>query len=374
MSASLGFIPSTATPGSNSPAPKLAPPSRFRALGPLAWPVLALVALLLFNYFFTPTFYKIEIKDGRLYGTLIDIMKNGTPTLLLALGMTLVIATGGIDLSVGAVMALTGAVAACLIAPPEGSLFRHADGTPFFSAELSLTWIILGGLGVALLCGIWNGVLVAYFRLQPIVATLILMVAGRGIAQLVTNGQIPTFEHPGFVAISGGFVFMIPIAVYVGVITAVVMIALIRGTALGLFVESVGNNGVAARIAGVNAVGVKLACYVLCGLLAGVAGLIYTSDIKAADVNNAGLYLELDAILAAAIGGTSLAGGRFSLLGSAIGALVIQTLTTTIYSLPNVPPESAMVAKAIIVILLCLIQSRKFRGMVLGLFGVRRPA
>jgi simple sugar transport system permease protein len=271
-------------------------------------------------------------------------------------------------------MALTGAVAACMIAPPEGSPFRHADGTAIFSPDLNLLWILLGGLSVALFCGLWNGVLVAWFRLQPIVATLILMVAGRGVAQLVTNGQIPTFEHAGFNSIGGGFLFMLPTPVVIGIIAVIVMTLVIRGSALGLFVEAVGNNNVAARIAGVNAVGVKIACYTISGLLAGVAGFIVTSDIKAADVNNAGMYLELDAILATAIGGTSLAGGRFSLIGSVLGALVIQTLTTTIISLPNVPPEIAMVAKAIIVIVLCLIQSRKFRGKVLGLFGVRRPA
>jgi galactofuranose transport system permease protein len=196
--------------------------------------------------------------------------------------------------------------------------------------------------------------------LQPIVATLILMVAGRGAAQLITNGQIPTFQYKPFEFLGSGFLLGLPFPLMQAVVIFIVLTVLVRGTALGLMIEAVGNNPVAARLAGVQAGGVKVACYVLCALLAGVAGLIATADIKAADVNNTGLYLELDAILAAAIGGTSLAGGRFSLVGAAIGALVIQTLTTTILA-RGVAPELTLVIKAAVVVALCLLQSPRFR-------------
>ena len=345
-------------PVNRNPPPTLGHASRWRSLAPLTWPMLALAALLLFNLIHTgPGFFKVVVVDGRFYGSIIDILKNGSQVLLLTLGMTLVIGTGGIDLSVGAVMALAGAVSACLMAPPDGSPLAavHVGG--------SLTLIIGAGLLVALLAGLWNGVLVAFLRLQPIVATLILMVAGRGVAQLVTNGQIPTFENARFAFLGSGSLLMLPTPFVIAVVAVVVMLIVIRGTALGLFVEAVGNNRQASRIAGVNATSVRLACYVISGLLAGVAGLIATADIKAADVNNIGLNLELDAILAAAIGGTSLAGGRFSLIGSVLGALVIQTLTTTIYA-SGFQPEATLVIKALVVIALCLLQSEKFRKMI----------
>ena len=337
---------------------------RARALAPLKWPALALGLLLLFNLLFTPGFFSVTVQDGRLYGSLIDILNRGTPTLLLALGMTLVIATGGIDLSVGAVMALAGATAACLIARPDDSPLSAIN------VHGSLPLILLLPLLIALIAGLWNGVLVAFLRVQPIVATLILMVAGRGIAQLLTNGQIPTFEHPGFQFLGNGFVLMVPVPVLISMAASVLMLVLVRATALGLFAEAIGNNRRASRIAGVDAAGVTLFCYTLTGVLAGVAGLLVTSDIKAADVNNTGLYLELDAILAVAIGGTSLAGGRFYLMGSILGALAIQTLTTTILA-RGVPPEATLLAKATVIVALCLLQSEQFRSKLRELMPLR---
>jgi simple sugar transport system permease protein len=286
--------------------------------------------------------------------------------MLLALGMTLVIATGGIDLSVGAVIAIAGATAASLLVRPDGSPLS------FLNVHHSVAGVILITLGLALLAGLWNGVLVAWLDIQPIVATLILMVAGRGVAQLLTDGQIITFENPSFQFLGSGFLLGIPFTIFIVTVAYLLGGALTRGTALGLFIESVGNNAKASRYAGVSARRVKLMVYGLCGFCAGVAGLIVTADIKAADANNAGLYLELDAILAVAIGGTSLAGGRFSLIGSLIGALVIQTLTTTILT-RGVAPELTLVVKAAVVIAVCLLQSEPFRAaLARGLR--RRPA
>jgi simple sugar transport system permease protein len=336
------------------------------AVGPAVYPVVALGLLLLFNLLFTPGFFRVEMRNGRLFGSSIDILNRGAPVMLLSLGMTLVIATGGIDLSVGAVMALSGAVAACLIARPEDSPL-HA-----LNVAGSLPLILLVSLAAALLAGLFNGVLVAGLGLQPIVATLILMVAGRGAAQLITNGQIPTFRHPSFEFIGSGFTFGLPFPLILSVLVLAAMLLVVRGSALGLLIEAVGNNPVAARLAGVRAGGVKLAAYACCALLAGVAGLIATADIKAADVNNTGLYLELDAILAVAIGGTALAGGRFFLNGSSIGAVVIQTLTTTILA-RGVAPELTLVVKAAVVVALCLLQSARFRERLSRLVRRGRP-
>src|SRR5215475_13223581 len=154
----------------------------------LIWPVAALALLLLFNLLFTPGFFHVENRDGHLYGTLIDILNHGSKVILLSLGMALVIATSGVDLSVGAVMAIAGAVAAQLI---------HVSGFP-------LVAVVACALAVAVLCGCWNGLLVSIFKIQPIVATLILMVAGRGVAQLITDGQIITFDHPGLNFLGNG--------------------------------------------------------------------------------------------------------------------------------------------------------------------------
>src|SRR6266498_4151012 len=280
----------------------------------LVWPLVALAGLLLFNLFFTEGFSRITIRDGHIYGSLVDILKLSSPVMLVSLGMTLVIATAGVDLSVGAVVAIAGSVAAKLIA-------QQQVGLP---VALAMT------LGLCLMLGAWNGVLVAWIGVQPIVATLILMVAGRGIAQLLTDGQIIAVERAGFTFIAGGYFLSLPFPVTLVLVALLLTAALTRTTAMGLFVEAVGNNETASYFAGVNARAVKLFVYTFCGLCAGVAGLIEASTIKAADANNAGLYLELDAILAVVVGGTALTGGRFNLLGSLVGALIIQTLTTTI--------------------------------------------
>lgn len=309
----------------------------------LFWPIVALVLLLLYNFLFTQNFFHVEVKDGRLFGTLIDILNRGTPVMLLALGMTLVIATGGVDISVGATMAVTGALAASLLQKGE-------------SLGVVLLIPLLAGLAI----GVWNGFLVAWVELQPIVATLVLMVAGRGVAQLITDGQILTFEHDAFEYIANGFLFGLPFPITIVVVLSLLVGLLTRKTALGLFIESVGANEKASRFAGVNVKMVKLSVYAFTGFCAAVAGLIAASNIKGADSNNVGLYLEMDAILATVIGGTSMTGGRFSLIGSVIGALIIQTLTTTILS-RGVPVELTLVVKAVVVLAVCLLQSPEFR-------------
>ncbi|MES2740358.1 MAG: ABC transporter permease [Pseudomonadota bacterium] len=321
----------------------------------LFWPVTTLILLALLNVSFNHAFFHVEIKSGHLYGSVIDIVNRAAPMMLVALGMTLVIATRGIDISVGAVVAMSGAVAAVLIA-----------------AKLPLALAVLAALGAALLCGVWNGVLVAGVGMQAIIATLILMVAGRGLAQLISGGQIITIDHEPFFYIGTGFLFGLPFALYLVLAVFLLLMVLMRRTALGLFIQAVGINPQAARFAGINARALIIAVYAFCGLTAGVAGLIVAANVKSADSNNAGLLLELDAILAVVLGGTSLAGGKFSLTGSLIGALIIQTLTYAIYSM-GVPPEVNLVVKAAVVFSVCLIQSDTTRALLLQWLPRRQP-
>ncbi|AYR23129.1 ABC transporter permease [Herbaspirillum rubrisubalbicans] len=354
MSASMDskLIPESST---GSPAPMLAALLRH----PLVRPLAALALLLLIDFLLVPGFFKLEIKDGHLYGALIDIINRAAPLMLAALGMTLVIATRGVDISVGAVVAISGAVAAILI----GGKMVVVNGVPEYVSNVPMLWALCAAMAAALLCGAWNGLLVAGLGLQPIIATLILMVAGRGLAQLLTDGQIVTVYYKPFFFLGGGYLFGLPFSLYIAGAMFLLLALLMKKTALGLFIESVGINPVASRLAGIRTAALIFFVYMFCSACAGLAGLMIASNIKSADANNAGLLLELDAILAVTLGGTSLAGGKFSLVGSVIGALIIQTLTYTIYSL-GVPPEVNMVVKSIVVFLVCLSQSPEFRRML----------
>jgi len=322
----------------------------------LQWPLVTLGLVLLFNLVTAPEFFRLEFKDGHLYGSLVDVFKRGAPVILLALGMTLVIATGGVDLSVGAVMAIAGAVGALLI----------KAGQPVALA-------IAVSLLVSLCAGFWNGALVGFLRVPPIVATLILMVSGRGLAQLLTDGQIITFEHRAFEFIGRGHVLAVPFPITLAAITFLLLFGLTTRTAAGLFIEATGDNERASRYAGVNTRLVKLVVYGVCGFCAGLAGLITATDIKAADSSNAGLYLELDAILAVVVGGAPLTGGRISLGGSFVGAVLIQTLTTTILTL-GIPPTFTLVVKAVVILVVCLLQAPRFRQLVFRASSPCRPA
>ena len=317
----------------------------------LLWPLVALGLILLFNFIFTAGFFQVRLQDGHLYGSVVDILTRSSPVMLLSLGMTLVIATGGVDLSVGAITAIAGAIAAVSL---QSSGLTGSGG-------VALTLAIALPLLASIACGLWNGFLVADLGVQPIVATLVLMVAGRGIAQLITHGQIISISNSAYHFIGGGHLLGFPFSVTLVIGVLVVVIGFSRKTAMGLFIEAVGNNPVASRYAGVNTLGVKLLVYAVSGLCAGLAGLVISSDISAADVNNSGLYLELDAILAVVIGGTVLSGGRFQLMGSIIGALIIQALATTINT-RGVPVQLTLVIKALVVLAVCLLQSPSFRA------------
>ncbi|MFD7455352.1 ABC transporter permease [Kitasatospora sp. NPDC059827] len=326
----------------------------------LFWPAVVLAVLLLANLAFTPDFFAVHLKDGHLYGSTVDILHFGAPLILVSLGMTLVIATGGIDLSVGSTVAIAGALACQHIseAADPASL-----GTVFGAVGIAL--------GTAVLLGVANGVLVARVGVQPIIATLILMVAGRGLAQLITDGQIITITSEPYQLIGGGYWLTMPFAILLSAVVVLATVLLTRSTALGLLLESVGGNPVASRLVGIRAMRLVALVYVFSALCAALAGLMVSSNVSAADGNNAGLWIELDAILAVVLGGTSLNGGRFSIGGTVLGALIIQTLSTTVYTV-GIPPETTLVFKAFVVIAVCLIQSPNFRAKVARRGGVGR--
>jgi simple sugar transport system permease protein len=324
------------------------------------WPLATLALLLAFNLAWNPQFLSVTIRYGHLYGSLIDILNRAAPLMIISMGLTLVIATHGIDISVGAVVAISAAVAATLIG---GELVIRGEMQDVTRYPLPL--VIAGALAVATLCGMWNGALVAYAGMQPIIATLILMVAGRGVAQLITSGQIITIYYSPFYFVGNGWLAGLPFSLFIVASILAALLVLVRKTAFGLFVEAVGVNPVASSFAGVRSRSLTFWVYALCGLCAGIAGLIVSSNVKSADGNNAGLLFELDAILAVVLGGTSLAGGRFNVVGSVVGALVIQTLTTTIYAV-GVPPEVTLVVKAVVVFLVSILQSDRVRNRVAG--------
>jgi len=332
----------------------------------LFFPFVALAFILLFDLIFVPGFFNFSTRDGHLFGSLIDILRNGTTVMLLGLGMTLVLATGGVDLSVGAVMAISASVAAILMnpviigvkLPPD--LMKFINDPNFTYAPL---WeVILVTLIVAIICGLWNGILVAYARIQPMVATLILMIAGRGIAQLITNGvRIQIFYDP-YAFIGNGWL-VLPFPLYIVAFVFAVAWLLTRKTSIGLFIESVGVNFRSSFFSGINEKRIKLIAYTFCGFCAGVAGLVASSNIRTSDANNIGMNYELDAILAVVIGGTLMSGGRFSLLASLIGALVIQATTTSMYAI-GVPANAVLAIKGLVVIFVILLYSEQVRGFI----------
>jgi len=321
------------------------------------WPLVALAVLLLFNLFFTPHFFRLQIKAGHLYGNVIDILKNGAPTMLLAIGMTLVIATHGIDISVGSVVAVSAGAVAILIG---GDL----AGNPRYPIIVAM----IAALLISSAAGMWNGMLVSRVGMQPIIATLILFVAGRGIAMVFTNAMVVWLYAKPFAILGQGYVLGIPFSIYIVIFLVLVTFFFTRRTAIGMFIEAVGINPTAARFAGINAKNIIFWVYTFSGLCAGIAGLVVCSTVMSADGNNAGKLLELDAILAVVLGGTSLNGGKFYLFGSIIGALIIQTLTTTIYAI-GIPSDVSPVVKAIVVWVICLLQSQTFRSRIAGVFG-----
>ena len=317
----------------------------------LALPLAALGLLLLFNAIFVDGFFTIEMMDnGNLYGRPIYILYRASSLIILALGMTFVIATGGVDISCGTVVAISAAVCCITLGGDISGVPEH----PFIIA-------IIASLIAGVIAGCWNGFLVSRLKIQAMVATLILMTSGRGIAQLLTDGQIITVYYKPFSYIGGVIPgFMIPTSMLIALLMILLVLFLDRKTSLGLMIQSVGINQTASRYAGVKVTLVLFAVYVFSGFCAGTAGLIESSLIRAADANNAGLNMEMDAILAVTLGGTLMVGGRYYIGGTIIGAITIQTLTTTMYSI-GVPSDILPAIKAVVILLIITIQSQTFK-------------
>lgn len=325
---------------------------------PLFLPVFCMILILLINLFKDPSFFLVSINNGVLYGRLVDIMNRGSEIAILAVGMTLTVAvSAGTDISVGSVMALS-ACTCCV------SLVGYGVDT-------SNTIIMPMGIGILIgiltggICGCFNGALVAKLKIQPMVATLILYTAARAIGLIVNHNKIVYVRYEPF-KMFGNFIGKCPIPTPIFIAAGVILIVtlILKKTAFGSYIESVGVNPSASHLIGINSNLIIFLCYVLCGLCAGVAGIVGGSRIYSADANNIGHNYEMDAILAVALGGNSLAGGRFNLAGSIIGAYTIQTLTTTLLAM-GVSTDQAPIFKAIVIIIVVAIQSPAVKSFIM---------
>ncbi|PKQ34662.1 MAG: sugar ABC transporter permease [Actinobacteria bacterium HGW-Actinobacteria-11] len=319
---------------------------------PFFWGIVAIVALLALNVVKDPTYLAVTINpnNGNLVGNVIDILRQAAPVMMIAIGMSLVIATGGIDLSVGSLMAVAGAVSMEFLSAAGDS---ESVGIAFSAVGLALL--------VTAILGAVNGVLVAYIGLQPFIATLVLMLAGRGIAKVITGGQNTSASNAPFRWISNGYLIGIPVVFIIAVLIVLTVGMVVRRSALGLMIEAIGINPKASRMAGIKPAGLLLTAYVLSGILAGVAGIMSVGSVMTVDISRTGYQLELDAILAVVIGGASLAGGKFSLSGAFVGALLIATLDKTVLFL-GVSSSATPAFKAIVIVVLCLLQSERVRS------------
>ena len=326
----------------------------------LFWALVAEALILAVCFILRPEFFKVEYKPeiGMLFGSLIDILNRSAEITIIAMGMTLVIALGGTDLSVGALVAVSGAMSLKFLRWDVLVYVTPGDYSvqPFWMA-------IVVPLLLCLVMGLFNGTLIAKFKLQPIIATLVLMVAGRGIAQIITNGKQYTTEFAPFKFIAQGSFLYLPMPIIWSALAVAGVALFTRLTSYGMFVESVGINRSASRVSGLRSDRIILIAYALTGFLAGVAGLIFSSRIRSNDSNNAGLNYELDAILAVVIGGTSMSGGKFSLAGTVMGSIIIRTITTLVFYF-GVVSEAIMAFKALIILVVIVLQSEPVRKWI----------
>ena len=312
-------------------------------------PIAALLILAIFNLIADPSFYKITLGYNSagnpvLSGYLITILDYGSELAILAIGMTLVTAaSGGQDISVGAAIAISGSV-----------ILRVLCGTNSRPDTLQAPMIVafLISCVVAMLFGAFNGALVAYFKIQPMVATLILYTAGRSIAAWINNNELPIVNDPSF-AVFGGFIPGIPIPtpVFIAAACILVTVLVLKFTNLGLYTQAVGINESSSRLNGLNPAFIKFLTFVILGLCVAVAGLIKVSRLSSINYSVIAKDIEMDAILAVALGGNALGGGKFNMTASILGAFVIQFLTTTLYKF-NVQSDALPAYKAVVVILL----------------------
>ncbi len=322
---------------------------------PLFMPVLMLILVLLINLVKDPGFFSIAVKNGVLYGRLIDVLNRGSEIAILAVGQTLVVAvSAGTDISVGSVMALA-ASGGCMVLAGYGNTSVTGIVAPIAVG-------IIVGLLFGLAAGCVNGAMVSKLKIQPMVATLILFTAARAIGLLLCNNQIIYIRYEPYKYL-GNFLPNIPVPTPILVTIVIIIIAqlILKKTSLEMYIQSVGINSRASRICGINSTMICFICYALCGICAGAAGMIASSRIYSADSNNIGLNYEMYSILAVALGGNSLGGGKFNMAGSIVGAYTIQAIMTTLLAM-GVSTDQSPVFMAILVILIVVIQSPVFKA------------
>jgi simple sugar transport system permease protein/ribose transport system permease protein len=308
--------------------------------------LIALALIVLYNAFFTANFLTLNTFNANL--------TQAATIIIVGVGMTFVIATGGIDLSVGSLMAIAGTAAPLFL----------LDANQFGSPWIGLALAIIVPLLVTTLCGLFNGTLITAFGLQPIIATLVLFLGGRGIAQLIVNGELREFRNlgsplvPNFEYIGLGQIAGVRFQIIIMVVVVIVATWVLRATTFGRYILATGGNPSAARLAGVPVRRVMLAVYCISGLLAGLAGLIVVAINKSADPHQVGEYMELDAIAAVAVGGTPLSGGRATILGTLIGALIIQLLRFTLIA-HNIPDGITRMVTAVAIVIAVLAQRQR---------------
>lgn len=318
-------------------------------------PIAALLILVVFNLIADPSSFAISIGTNNngapvLSGQMITILNNASELAILAIGMTLVTAaSGGQDISVGANIAIAGSVILRILCGTNGSTDAVSAGT--------LILAVLAACVVSMLFGAFNGVLVAKFKIQPMVATLILYTAGRSIAAWINNNTLPVVNDP-FFGYFGNFIPGIPVPtpIFIAVICMIIIALVMKFTTLGLYTQAVGINSHSSRLNGLNPAFIKFLTYVILGLCVAVAGFIKVSRISTINYSVIAKDIEMDAILAVALGGNALSGGKFNMGASILGAYVIQFLTTTLYKF-NVASDALPAYKAVVVIILVVLSA-----------------
>lgn len=313
-------------------------------------PLIAIALLVVFNLFRDPSFFSVSIAsnnrgDPVLQGNLISILNGASELVILSMGMTLVTAaSGGQDISVGALAAIAGSMFV--------KVLKSGTVTPGL-----IIGAFLACCAVAMVFGAFNGTLVSVFGIQPMIATLILFTSGRSIAYWINGGATPTIENATINAI-GSFIpgIAIPTPILIVAAMGILFALLFRFTALGMYIQTVGINQSAARLNGINPVGIKLLTFILLGICCAVSGVIGVSRLGLINHETLLINIEMDAILAVAIGGNNLGGGKFKMIGSVLGAYAIQALTITLYAM-KVPSTDVKAYKAIVIIILVVIGS-----------------
>ena len=327
------------------------------------WTLVALALLILINVAKDPSFLKVSLVNGALHGPLITVLTTSVPYMMIGVGMTIVVSTAGIDLSVGSIMAVAGSVAM--------SFMKNTGGTSFGAAMAGIGLAVLVAIGI----GAINGLFVSQVGLQPFITTLIMMLAVRGIAKTITGGQNIKIDNGAYSFIGTGTLLGLPAPFIIGTAVVLLLALIVRKSALGMMIESVGINSKASRMAGLKPKLIIFTVYVISAVLACFAGIFNTGYTMTVTPALTGLSFEMYAILAVVIGGTSLLGGKFSLAGAFIGAIIISLITTTIVWL-GVSNQATPAFTGAVVIVICVLQSNLVRQAFTTLrkhFGHARP-